>query len=361
MLAVELAVHSEKPRAERVLLLADFPELNRQDYVNGLFGTYWFAPESDLPEVDPRTRVRASRPRLDILQIPGKKLAYRTWSDGIVEAPKLLTENGGGDDRIVAFEASERPLVAQILDFVPSELPRTRIQPLPFDPNKRDRQSRVRLRLSVDGKTREKWISAVSANPLLTRAAADQMLVVRGDGRTATATFRGTEVELGFAVKLHAFNYKRDPGTSMPSHYSSLVDFVNPDDPEEVYEKEVLINMNEPADFRDPKTGRVYRIFQQSYGGPWTPGQPHFELLSAENPGRTRFFLSWFTVNHDPGRGVIYAGSLLIVLGISVAFYMKAYFFKPAARRTSPDGAAATGTPHRGETAIPPRLPQETA
>ena len=35
MLAVELAIHSEKPRVEEMLLFADFPELNRQDYVNG--------------------------------------------------------------------------------------------------------------------------------------------------------------------------------------------------------------------------------------------------------------------------------------------------------------------------------------
>lgn len=360
MLAVELAVHSQKPRVERMLLFADFPELNRQDYVNGVFGTYWFDPKSDLPEVDRRMSARVAMPRLDILQTPKQTLSYRAWKDGAIEEARELAENGGDDVTIIAFKDAKRSLAATIVDFVPSELPRRRIQPLPFTPGERARQPRVRLSVNVDGQTREKWVSAVPVNPLVQGETEDEKLIVRGDGRTVTATLRGAEVELGFAVKLHAFNYRRDPGTSMPSHYSSLVDFVNPDDPAEIYEKDVLINMNEPADFRDPKTGRVYRVFQQSYAGPWTPGQPGFEQLAAEDPARNRFFLSWFTVNYDPGRGVIYAGSLLIVLGISIAFYMKAYFFKPAARPVLPGKSGAQNEPCRGESSNRPEAPRET-
>jgi hypothetical protein len=35
------------------------------------------------------------------------------------------------------------------------------------------------------------------------------------------------------------------------------------------------------------------------------------------------------TVNYDPGRGVKYLGSSLIVIGIFTMFYMRAYFFGP--------------------------------
>jgi len=39
------------------------------------------------------------------------------------------------------------------------------------------------------------------------------------------------------------------------------------------------------------------------------------------------------TVNYDPGRGLKYTGSLLIVAGVAVVFYMKGYFLR---RRDGP-------------------------
>ena len=47
---------------------------------------------------------------------------------------------------------------------------------------------------------------------------------------------------------------------------------------------------------------------------------------------RDELFLSWLTVNYDPGRGLKYFGSMMIVAGIATMFYMRAYFF---ARRSS--------------------------
>jgi len=39
-----------------------------------------------------------------------------------------------------------------------------------------------------------------------------------------------------------------------------------------------------------------------------------------------------FRVNYDPGRPVKYLGSGLIVFGIFLMFYMRAYFFKRPAK-----------------------------
>jgi hypothetical protein len=74
--------------------------------------------------------------------------------------------------------------------------------------------------------------------------------------------------------------------------------------------------------------------------GPWTPGDPLYERFtagSAEKPDRIE--ASVLTVNYDPGRGVKYLGSALIVAGIFTMFYMKAYFFQPK-RRVEDDGDA---------------------
>ena len=44
---------------------------------------------------------------------------------------------------------------------------------------------------------------------------------------------------------------------------------------------------------------------------------------------------SIFSVAYDPGRPLKYAGSLMVCLGITTMFYMKAYFFKPRKRRVA--------------------------
>lgn len=88
--------------------------------------------------------------------------------------------------------------------------------------------------------------------------------------------------------------------------------------------------MNAPVDFSDPATGRSYRLFQESFMGPWLPGDELFERFTKNLKVRPDTLeASVLTVNYDPGRGVKYAGSGLIVAGIFTMFYMRAYFFGP--------------------------------
>jgi len=78
--------------------------------------------------------------------------------------------------------------------------------------------------------------------------------------------------------------------------------------------------------------------------GPWMPGDDLYEKFtktSAEKPDRLE--ASVLTVNYDPGRGVKYLGSGLIVAGIFTMFYMKAYFFQPRRRREAEDQESAPG------------------
>jgi hypothetical protein len=98
--------------------------------------------------------------------------------------------------------------------------------------------------------------------------------------------------------------------------------------------------MNAPVDFSDPASGRSYRLFQESYMGPWLPGDELYDRFTkgwSEKPEKLE--ASVLTVNYDPGRGVKYAGSGLIVAGIFTMFYMRAYFFGPRSKtvgNTSP-------------------------
>jgi len=151
-------------------------------------------------------------------------------------------------------------------------------------------------------------------------------------------------VDVGFNVYLDKFQRKLDPGTSMASHYSSLVDFVtvkmDPETKEEVrdetIEEGVLITLNEPITRTDPGTGRSFRMYQEAFRGPFKPGGEDGvydaklggRVLHRETMPRDELFLSWLTVNYDPGRGLKYFGSMMIVAGIATMFYMRAYFFR---------------------------------
>jgi len=88
-----------------------------------------------------------------------------------------------------------------------------------------------------------------------------------------------------------------------------------------------MVTMNAPIDFTDSATGRPYRLSQQSYTGPWVARQEHpwseepnyyIGRLVAEDIERTNVYVSILGVNYDPGRGIKYAGSVLIILGMVI-------------------------------------------
>ena len=110
----------------------------------------------------------------------------------------------------------------------------------------------------------------------------------------------------------------------MASHYSSLVDFLDRGDPPQTLHEHVLITLNAPADFTDPRSGRTYRLFQSRMLGPWTPGDAEFDRVTGGRRDRDHLYQSVLSVNYDPGRPLKYAGSLLIVVGMVLVYGVRA-------------------------------------
>ncbi|MBQ2791201.1 MAG: cytochrome c biogenesis protein CcsA, partial [Thermoguttaceae bacterium] len=82
-----------------------------------------------------------------------------------------------------------------------------------------------------------------------------------------------------------------------------------------------------PGVLRSPDSGRVFWAYQDSFRGPYRPGDPEFEqvvdarLLPGETRPREILYCTTITLNDDPGRGLKYLGSLLIVLGTAFLIY----------------------------------------
>lgn len=346
-LGAVLQVYAPNSQPRRMVLLADFPEFSQQDDQHGVYGEYWIDATKRPQEASndkPDSIHHPERPRIDILQGADRKLYYRTWHSphfGDI-APLPL-----GGATINAFPKSDAPVTFVVEQFTPHDQPGLKIEPVPFAKKRASelKARRVRLRLTVDGHQEEFWLAGLPKDPFGLVANNDQQHVVEGKQRRVAVTLPWDKIDVGFKLHLHKFQRKLDPGSSQASHYSSLVELLDRDGNKVPHidgntgGNLIRITLNQPVNFADPKTGRSYRIYQEAFRGPWKPGDPEFDQLVGGSGTREELFLSWLTVNYDPGRGLKYTGSLMIVAGIATMFYMRAYFFRPRLSSERSDSA----------------------
>jgi len=117
-------------------------------------------------------------------------------------------------------------------------------------------------------------------------------------------------IDLNFQVKLKDFQMELDPGTQSPAAFKSQV---------EVEGQSHLIQMNEPL------TKGGFKFFQSSYVD--MPGQPSTSI---------------FTVSRDPGIGLKYLGSIMVVLGIAIMFLSRPYKVNLGRAGGIPEGDSGT-------------------
>ena len=165
-LAVQLLIHHGKLPPQKMLLLADLPELCEQDYRDGVFGAYWYdatpVPAAGSP---PAELLReAAAPRIDLLQGADGKLYYRAWQKGKWSGTGQMPPEG---ERIDLFAGTPAATSLTIDRFLPLARPDIMPLPLPFSKTNVSAAGRqVRVRLTVDGVAEEFWLGAMPADPL---------------------------------------------------------------------------------------------------------------------------------------------------------------------------------------------------
>ncbi len=121
------------------------------------------------------------------------------------------------------------------------------------------------------------------------------------DGRDYLITYGKEKLPLPFVVFLDKFTMGTNPGTDKAATYESNVTVI---DDQQSVRKSALISMNEPLVYAG------YTLYQASYN-----------LEEGKPP------LSVFSVNRDAGRWVKYLGSILIVLGAALMFWMNPHYW----------------------------------
>jgi len=358
--AVQLRIENNEGVQDEVILFADLPEFNRQGQKLRVAGSYWVDFRKVLSQsekaliLDPRATTGATRPRIDLCQGPDGKLYYRLW-----KAAEVVNVGNVRVDGNVSALLSENDMDVRLMvnTFVPLNTANPTaetIVPLPFRKGVRMTEPRVKVRLVADSKAFETWLAVIpkGANHPVTP---EEIAAIEEQSAHMRVTIKHDSVDVGFRLKLLEFQRKLDPGTNQPSHYASLVDLyvpkrilqnrpfdnallktevtVDPSDQEplQLVHSRLLITLNHPANIVDPVTGRSYRLYQESFSGPFRPGDPVYEQIVGAQKGPPELYASTLSVNYDPGRGLKYAGSLLIVGGIVVMYLMRVYMFRPRA------------------------------
>ena len=120
---------------------------------------------------------------------------------------------------------------------------------------------------------------------------------------------------LGFELKLDDFDMDFEPGTEQPTHFASQVRLT--DASAGIKNQPHTISMNNPLDYRG------FTFYQSNY----------IKVRDPQTGNFTGQFESIFQVATNPGRPMIYAGCLLVVLGTFLQFYMRAGVFTDGGKK----------------------------
>ena len=289
------------------------------------------------PDLDPASSGRFGQ--VDVLAGPDGKLVHRVFgrgkegkpelrAAGPIETGKWIDAFGGG--------AAAMSIGFQVAEYLPSAGERRIFRPVFVPGNKMDEAIPACLvELTVDGKTEEVWIQRSESldAPTFRPAAVG--------GRQFEIAYDVDRKPLGFDLKLEDFQVGFEPGTEQATKFVSKVKVEDPS--QGVKGEEHVISMNEPM------THRGYTFYQMRYS----------PIVDPRTNQRTGQFQSVFQVGSNPGRPIIYAGSLLIVLGTFLQFTMRAGLFSDGGRREREKAAKKAGLPPPVEPARPTRVEED--
>jgi len=241
---------------------------------------------------------------IEVVATPEQKLYYRVFG---------RREGGGTEIRssgplaigqeIQALGGDRMPmqLSFQVEDYVPKGADKLIYKPYQLPKSQMGTGIPAALvELTVDGKAEDVWVS-MSADQFVQRFEP----VTLPSGRFELA-YDSERKPFGFEIALDDFDVGFDPGTEQASSFTSQIRLT--DEVRGVKEKPVTISMNEPMKHRQ------YTFYQSSY----------IPVIDPQTRQKTGEFKSVFQVGSDPGREIKYAGSLLVVLGTFIQFYMRA-------------------------------------
>lgn len=324
-------------KIDELRLHSEYPEANSTGESTGFSGCLW-------AEIDPKTTPShtgyswdpgLNSPRLELLQSTDDVLYYRYW-DGHdhVTTGTAIPLTGSRDslhqsDKIKPDVSDAKPF--QITQYEFMDEPGIRLVTAPVQKETADEfHAKVRLRVTTDSMTETFWLRTLPLASVTSEQEAMLTKTLRLPSGTMSVSLTNKTVDPGFSLHVRQFKADYEPDSTTPSSFSSLVDYIPhvADNGTAIDKREkILIRMNRPGVFMDALRGGNWWAYQDSFRGPFFPGDYIFDhtvqgtLLPGETSPRERLYQTVITLNRDPGRGLKYFGSLLIVLGTALLIY----------------------------------------
>ena len=346
-------IQLETPQGDKceATLYSELAERNRYPENGRVFGALWlYRFEGSDSEYGRPWNPALSKPKLELAQTPDGALYYR-YNNGLNEfqAGRLKTKTLDAALQTVAVEQIALTDVANPADStVPTafSLAKVALQtelgyrftPGAFEQEKANEfYGTAKIRVTLDDAIETFWIRTIPLESVSEEQVKYLTKRVVSSKRAATIRLTDRELDLGVALFVKKFTPVYEPGSTTAASFSSLVRVLPQGLSAEEQAAElaknadadVLIQMNRPGVLRSPQTGRAFWAYQDSFRGPYRPGAPEFERvvdgrhLPGETTPRETLYSTTITLNDDPGRGLKYLGSLLIVLGTAFLIYRK--------------------------------------
>lgn len=245
---------------------------------------------------------------LQFLRSPDGKLYYRVFGkEGLKGKGQPLDTTDKSKRHKLPW--GQMNMEFQVLEWISKATKKEQIEPIHVTPGAKiaeRTQPALRCQLSNEGNQKEFFVR-------MSRQAAK---VIVGKN-VFFVRYRQASRRVNFTLKLKKAQQTNDPGTNRAAAYESDVVLGYEENGEQI-EREQKIYMNHTLDH-----GK-YKVYQTQY-------QPlmHPQTLRIVVDEKDHLVsLSGLTIAYDPGLWAKYLGSGLLVLGIAIMFYMRAYFFK---------------------------------
>lgn len=343
-----LTLESPQGDAVETTLFSELPERNRYPESRRVYGALWTVPKTDEDNVYGRKWAKnVDKPRLELMQGSDGTIQYRYGASGFYAAGALETtalddvagtlkaatvaldsrESAATDDRLVSFTLDSFALQDEI---------GARLLPTLFSKdNASEFYGKLKLRVTLDDVSETFWLRTIPLESVDQTQIRYFTKTVASKTRRAQISLTDREIDLGVALYVKKFTPTYEPGSSTPASFASLIRLLpketTPEERAEAVatdaEKDVLIQMNRPGVLKAPGSSKVYWAYQDSFRGPYKPGDKEFDdvvkgkLLPGEDAPRESLYYTIVALNDDPGRGLKYLACLFVVWGTALLVY----------------------------------------
>ena len=190
--------------------------------------------------------------------------------------------------RVRSFEMDGQPYQLRVLQYLPDAEPQAQV----VEGTQDDPPTVLMVELIRGPWQQRTWLTW--AEPASVGDGADKVEL----------TLQAREVALPFAVRLDRFEVEEYPGTSEPSMFRSTVTVI---DQQQAQRRTVDIEMNKPLEYRG------WSFFQSSYS---IDGNQRVSVLA---------------VSKDPGKPIVLAGAMLLVIGTALLALQRLMPTRPGA------------------------------